>query len=32
MEMLAIYFAIADNIATFQSRIKKRGILKGTGK
>ena len=32
MEMLAIYFAIADNIATFQSRIKKRRILKGTRK
>ena len=32
MEMLAIYFAIADNITTFQSRIKKRRILKGTRK
>ena len=29
MEMLAIYFAIADNISIFQSRVRKRRTLRG---
>ena len=29
MEMLAIYFAIADNISIFQSRVRKRRTIRG---
>lgn len=29
MEMLAIYFAIADNITIFQSRVRKRRTIRG---